>query len=72
MHSFYDVRNLNRNIILGQGWLQQNGAIIYFYLGALRQRNEHIELKEDRHILSITKFVCRLPPKTHTFIKNSD
>lgn len=54
-HNIYIVRNLDRNIILGQDWLQQNEAGIYFDLGSLCLEEEYITLEEDKHISSIAK-----------------
>lgn len=34
-HAFYVIPNLNINIIIGCDWLQENGARIYYDLGAL-------------------------------------
>ena len=35
-HVFYVVREMNRNLILGNDWLCHNGVRIYYDLGCLR------------------------------------
>ena len=68
-HDFFIVRNLSRNFILGRDWLMQNGARMYFDLGALKIGNEYIALEEDIHISSIirlSKGITLKPQHMHT------
>ncbi len=56
--TFFVMRGLNRNLILGQDWLKQNGVRIYFDLGCLRIGNKnktYVNLEEDIHIASVVR-----------------
>jgi hypothetical protein len=46
---------MNRNIILGCDWLDQNGVMLYYELGCLRIGQMYIPLEEDIHIASIVR-----------------
>lgn len=65
-HAFYIVRDMNRNLILGQDWLKQNGVRLYFDLGCLRINGTYVNLEEDIHIASIVrmKYTTVLKPQT--------
>ena len=65
-HSFVVVSNLNRNIILGNDWMESNWVILYFNLMKLRVDDTYVPLEGDIHISSL---VCSkrdfvLPPQT--------
>lgn len=40
------IRNLNRNIILGLDWLQENGTRIYYHLVASLINDTYVTLEE--------------------------
>ena len=65
-HSFVVVSDLNRNLILGNDWLEKNGEIIYFNLMKLRVGSTYIPLEEDIHICSLVRATrdVVLPPQT--------
>ena len=54
-HLFHIVSNMNRNVILGRDWLQQNGVRIYFDLGSIRVGKVYVPLENDIHIASIIR-----------------
>ncbi|WAR04389.1 hypothetical protein MAR_019758, partial [Mya arenaria] len=41
-HSFFVVEGINRNIILGDEWLNKNGVRMYFDLGCIRIKDKHV------------------------------
>ena len=45
-HTFVVVPELNRNIILGRDFLQQNQVRLYFDLNKMRIRNNYVDLEE--------------------------
>ena len=53
--SFYVVKYLNRNFILGRDWLTEWGSFIFFDLGCLRVGKTYGPLEEDIHIASIVR-----------------
>ena len=65
-HLFYIVRDMNRNLILGNDWLTQNGVRLYFDLGCLRIGNVYVPIEHDIHIASILRLKSRniLKPQT--------
>jgi len=77
-HRFVVVSNLNRNFILGNDWLEINGAILYFNLMKLRVGDQYVPLEEDIHISSLVraKKDYVLSPQTAAIVsvkmKNSD
>ena len=44
------VSNLNRNVILGNDWIEINGAILYFNIMKLRVCDTYVPFEEDIHI----------------------
>ncbi len=53
---FYVVRDINRNLILGQDFLEQNGVRIYFDLGCMRLAGKvYVKLERDIHIASVVR-----------------
>ena len=54
-HSFVVVSNLNRNIILGNDWIEINGAILYFIIMKLRVGDTYVPFEEDIHISSLVR-----------------
>ena len=54
-HTFIVVPELNRNIILGRDFLQQNQVRLYFDLNKMRIRNNYVDLEEDSHIASLVR-----------------
>ena len=54
-HSFIVVSDLNINFILGNDWLEKNGAMIYFNLMKLRVGSTYIPLEEDIHICLLVR-----------------
>ncbi len=54
-HVFYVVRNLNRNIILGQDWLRANGVRVYHDLGCILVSQTYIPMVEDMHVASVAR-----------------
>ena len=49
-HSSVVVSNLNRNIILGNDYIEINGAILYFNIMKLRVGDTYVPFEEDIHI----------------------
>ncbi|MES9879659.1 MAG: reverse transcriptase family protein, partial [Sedimenticola sp.] len=54
-HTFYVVRNLSRNIILGQDWLRARGVRVYHDLGCIRLNKTYIPMVEDIHVASVVR-----------------
>ena len=52
-HNFFSVKNFNRNLILGHGWLMQNRVKLLFDFRALGIAVGYLALEEDVHISSI-------------------
>ncbi len=53
---FYIVKEINRNIILGQDFLEQNGVRIYFDLGCMRIAGKvYVKMERDIHIASVVR-----------------
>jgi hypothetical protein len=48
--AFYIVPNLNRNIILGQDWLVDNGVRLYYDLGGMKIGKQYVPLESDIHV----------------------
>ncbi len=68
-HTFFVVREINRNLILGSDWLRQNGVRIYYDLGCLRVGDKtYVNLEEDIHISSVvrSKYTTVLKANTAT------
>ena len=65
-HTFVVVPELNRNIILGRDFLQQNQVRLYFDLNKMRIRNNYVDLEEDSHIVSLVRLKQKVvvPPQT--------
>ena len=53
--TFFVVPNMNRKLILGRDWLQNNGVRLYFDLGCIRVHQTYVPLQEDIHISSIVR-----------------
>ena len=62
-HMFFVVSNINRNVILGRDFLQNNGVRLYFDLGCLRIDNCYVPLEEDVHLSTIARLT------RHTVLK---
>ena len=54
-HTFVVVPEINRNIILGRDFLQQNQVRLYFDLKKMRIKNNYVDLEEDSHIASLVR-----------------
>lgn len=54
-HQFYIVSNINRNIILGNDWLDANGVRTYHDLEKIRIRKAYVNLERDRQMKSIIR-----------------
>lgn len=52
---FYVVRDIQRNVILGQDFLEQNGVRLYFDLGCMRVGKTYVRLERDLHISSVVR-----------------
>ena len=50
---FVVVPKLNRNIILGRDFFQQNQVRLYFDLNKMRIRNKYVDLEEESHFASL-------------------
>ena len=61
--TFYVVKNINRNLILGRDWLKQNWVLLYYDLGCLQT---YMFLEEDIHVASIVRIasIVILKPQT--------
>jgi len=62
-HPFFVVENINRNVILGRDFLQDNGVRLYFDLGCLRIKDCYVPLEEDVHLSIIARLT------RHTVLK---
>lgn len=62
-HPFFVVENINRNVILGRDFLQDNGVRVYFDLGCLRIKDCYVPLEEDVHLSVIARLT------RHTVLK---
>lgn len=69
-HCFYIVKNINRTVILGRDFLQDNGVRLYFDLGSLRIGDCYVPLEEDVHISSVARLqgTSILKPQTANVI----
>ena len=67
-HAFYVVRSMNRKLILGRDWLQQNGVRLYFDLGCIRLHQAYIPLQEDIHVTSIVHLRSKTKIKPQTAV----
>ena len=54
-HSFYVVKGLNRNIILGSDWMDKEGIRILFDLKKVKVGNEYVPYEQDIHIASLVR-----------------
>ena len=54
-HSFYIVREMTRNVLLGQDFLTETGARVYFDLKKMRVRGAYVDLENDIHVGSLIK-----------------
>ena len=65
-HTFFVAKHINRNFILGQGWLLQNGVRLYFDLKCLRINGSYVPLQEDIHVASVVRLAMDsvLKPQT--------
>ena len=66
---FVVVDNLNRNVILGEDWLVDNGIRMYYDMKVVRINGEYISLDDDIHISSIVRLdekVVLKPQHAHT------
>ena len=52
-HSFFVIRAMNRNLILGRDWVEKNGIRIYFVLSCIRVNKTYIPLQEEMCISSV-------------------
>ena len=48
--TFFVVPDMNRNIILGRDWLEQNGVRMYFDLGCIRVNQTYVPLQDDNYV----------------------
>ena len=67
-HLFFIVKNMNRKVILGRDWLQQNGVRLYFDLGRLRFNETYIPLQEDNHVSSVVRMQSKVTIKPQTAV----
>ena len=58
-HEFFNVPQMNRNIVLGRDWLKRFGVCMYYDLGCIRVGKSYIKLEEDLHISSIVRLVTK-------------
>ncbi|CAG2190359.1 unnamed protein product [Mytilus edulis] len=58
-HVFHVVSDMNRNIILGRDFLQQQGVRVYFDLNCIRIGKVYVPLENDIHIASIVRVAKR-------------
>ena len=59
---------LNRNIILGRDFLQQNQVRLFFDLNKTRMRNNYVDLKEDSHIASLVRLKQKIVVRQKTIV----
>ena len=59
---------MNRKLILGRDWLQNNGVRLYFDLGCIRVNQTYIPLQEDLHISSIARVHTKTKVKPQTAV----
>lgn len=69
--SFYIVRDMNRNLILGRDWLDKNGVRMYFDLGCIRVNNTYVPLQEDLKVSSVVRMhrKTKIKPQTAVICK---
>ena len=63
-HTFFVVPDMNRNFILGQDWLEQNGVRMYIDLGCIRVIQTYVPLQDDMFISSIARAHAKTKIKT--------
>ena len=66
--TFFVVPNMNRKLILGRDWLQNNGVRLYFDLGCIRVHQTYVPLQEDIHISSIVRAHTKTKVKAQTAV----
>ena len=49
---------MNRNIILGRGWLKQFGFHMYYDLGCIGISKSYVKMEEDIHISSLARLLA--------------
>ena len=67
-HLFYVVGNMNRKLILGRDWLQQNGACLYFDFGCMRFNEIYFPVQEDIHVFSLVRMQSNMKIKPQTAV----
>lgn len=67
-HLFFVVPDMNRNLILGRDWLENNGVRMYFDLGCIRVNQTYIPLQEDMRISSVIRVHKKTKIKPQTAI----
>ena len=63
---FFVVPEMNRNIILGEGWLKQFGVGMYYDLGYIRISKSYVKMEEDMHISSLATFTTQTVIRVQT------
>ena len=67
-HTFFVVPDMNRNVILGRDWLEQNGVRMYFDLGCIRVNQTYVPLQDDMCISSIVRAHAKTKIKPQTAV----
>ena len=67
-HTFVVVPEINRNIILGRDFLQQNQVRLYFDLNKMRIKNNYVDLEEDSHIASLVRSNRKVVMRPQTMV----
>ena len=67
-HTFFISPSINRNFILGDDWLVQNGIRLYYDLGLMRVGGKNIPLEKDIHIASLVRLRSKTLLKPQTAI----
>ena len=67
-HTFFISPSINRNFILGDDWLVQNGIRLYYDLGIMRVGGKNVPLEKDIHIASLVRLRSKTLLKPQTAI----
>ena len=65
-NTFYVVKGISRNFILGRDWLSKQGIRIHFDTGHLIVNNEYIKLEDDSKISSVVRLAQETVLKPHS------
>ena len=67
-HTFVVVPKINRNIILGRDFLQQNQVRLYFDLNKMRIKNSYVGLVADSYISSLVRLKKKVVMRPQTMV----